>query len=222
VQPDEIPGAKFAVHYRPLYTAGGDFYDVIPLGEDIYGYFSADISGHDLGAAFITSALKVLLRQNYYSLYTPFEIMMLLNGVLYPVLDDGVFLSACFARLNRRSGRLNVVTAAHPPILHLDSRECMNSISAEGDLLGAFEAPYFASVEMKVEKGDRLFLFSDGLIENYRGEKISRQQGMHHLESSLLNKRGLSLSKMVDATAYSICGAHESAGDDLMLLGIEV
>ena len=63
VRPSDHPEANFAVYFEPLEEAGGDFYDVIPLGAGIFGYFVADISGHGVSAAFLTSALKALLRQ---------------------------------------------------------------------------------------------------------------------------------------------------------------
>ncbi|MBT6499170.1 MAG: hypothetical protein HOK67_04645, partial [Deltaproteobacteria bacterium] len=50
-----------------------DFYDVFEIGSGVYGYFVADISGHDLGASYATSALKALIRQNSSLLYSPEE-----------------------------------------------------------------------------------------------------------------------------------------------------
>ena len=222
IQPEEMPEAHFAVHYRPLHAAGGDFYDVVPLGDGVDGYFSADIGGHDLGAAFITSALKALLRQNFNSLYTPVETMMLLNSVLRPVLSEGVVLSACCARLNRRAERLTVVSAGHPPLIHLDAKGNIELIATEGDLLGAFESPYFESVKIKVAGGDRLFFFSDGLIETSHGQTVPRNTGLRNLQEALLNRINLPLTEMVEDVAQSICGSHENPGDDLLLLGVEV
>jgi len=222
VQPEEMPEARFAVHYRPLHAAGGDFYDVVPLGDGVDGFFSADIGGHDLGAAFITSALKALVRQNFNPLYTPAETMLLLNSVLKPVLGEGVLLSACCARLNRRSDRLTFVSAGHPPLIRLASDGSMDLISAEGDLLGAFDSPYFECVEIKVAKGDRIFFYSDGLIENFHGQVISRSEGLQHLEESLLEWRFQPLAIMIEETVQSICKSDENPGDDLLLLGVEV
>ncbi|HNA89418.1 MAG TPA: fused response regulator/phosphatase [Anaerolineales bacterium] len=222
VQPEEMPEARFAVSYRPLHAAGGDFYDVISLGDGINGFFSADISGHDLGAAFITSALKVLLHQNFTPLYTPLEIMNLLNSVLRPVLKDGSILSACCMKLNRRTERLIVVDAGHPPLLRLAADGTVEIIAAKGDLLGAFDTPYFESVELKALKGDRFFLFSDGLIENYHGLNISRRAGMHYLEESIKAHRNMCLEEVVEEAVRSICLSGETASDDILLLGIEV
>src|SRR5580698_9731923 len=54
VHPENCPEASFAVFYKPLEGAGGDFYDVVQLDRDVYGYFVADVSGHGVSAAFLT------------------------------------------------------------------------------------------------------------------------------------------------------------------------
>jgi phosphoserine phosphatase RsbU/P len=56
-------GASFAVFYEPLEAAGGDFYNVVTVDSKVFGYFVADVSGHGVSAAFLTSAIKALLRQ---------------------------------------------------------------------------------------------------------------------------------------------------------------
>jgi phosphoserine phosphatase RsbU/P len=222
VRPEEIPEAHFAVHYRPLHEAGGDFYDVIPQGESIFGYFSADIMGHDLGAAFITSALKVLLPQNFNSLYTPVETMTLLNNVLRPVLSEGVMLSACCLRLNRGTNHLVIVTAGHPPLIHLKLNGEIDFVSSEGDLLCAFDSPTFESSEISVAAGDRLLLFSDGLIEANHGRTVPRPEGLRCLAEAARQHLALPLAEWVEQTAGAIFGPGEIAEDDLLLLGVEV
>lgn len=222
VKPEELPEAHFAVHYRPLHEAGGDFYDVLIMGDGIYGFFSADIAGHDLGAAFITSALKALLRQNFNALYTPEETMILLNGVLHPVFSDGVVLSACCARLNKRTNRLVFVSAGHPPIIHLKRNNTVAMIYAEGDLLGAFNSPQFESIEVPVTSGDRLFFYSDGLIEAIHGEVVSRKLGLQNLINRILQFSYLPLDQMVKEVAFSICTDSDTALDDILLMGVDV
>ena len=222
VKPEDVPEVRFGVDYRPLHEAGGDFYDVIVMGDGIHGIFSADIAGHDLGAAFITSALKALLRQNFNSLYTPVETMTLMNGVLHPMFSDGAVLSACCARLNKRTNRLVFVSAGHPPILHLKARREVVPIAAEGDLLGAFEMPQFDSVEVPVAPGDRLFFFSDGLIEAVNGKPVTRSVGLQNLIQTILQFADLPLTEMVRAVSFAISGEEDSALDDILLLGVEV
>ena len=55
-QPAAWPEARFAVEYRPLHEAGGDFYDVLQPGEGVIDYLVADVSGHDLASALPTAA----------------------------------------------------------------------------------------------------------------------------------------------------------------------
>jgi sigma-B regulation protein RsbU (phosphoserine phosphatase) len=124
--------------------------------------------------------------------------------------------------LNRRTGKLNVAFAGHPPLLHLDTTGAVNRISAEGDLLGAFDTPYFESVETRVEAGDRIFFFSDGLIETFYGQKITRAEGIRNLEKLLLSRRELTLADMVAETVQRFCAGNENPGDDILLLGVEV
>ena len=220
--PEDFPAARFAVYYRALHAAGGDFYDVIGLGENIIGYFTADVGGHDLGAAYITSALKALLRQNFSLLYTPVETMTLLNDVLRSVLSEGVLLSACCLRLNRRTGQAVVVGAGHPPLVHLPAQGPAQCIAAEGDLLGAFATPYFEARELQVAPGDRLLLFSDGLIESQLGRAVARRQGLAALVAAAEAQRAAPLAEMVANTALTLCPASQANEDDLLLLGVEV
>jgi sigma-B regulation protein RsbU (phosphoserine phosphatase) len=192
------------------------------LGDGIIGYFTADVGGHDLGAAYITSALKALLRQNFSLLYTPVETMTLLNSVLRSVLSEGVVLCACCMRLNRRSGQMVVVSAGHPPLIQIPAQGQAVLHPSEGDLLGAFESPYFQSLEIHVSAGDRLLLFSDGLIETYRGEPVTRGQGLQRLMDTASERRLEPLAVLVEETALAICPAAGKSEDDILLLGVEV
>jgi sigma-B regulation protein RsbU (phosphoserine phosphatase) len=220
--PSDFPEAKFSIYFRSLHEAGGDFYDVIPLGDEICGYFAADVGGHDLGAAFVTSALKALLRQNFGPLYTPAETMRVLNGVLRPVLQEGRLLSACCVRLNRHTGSLAFVSAGHPPLILIRKNSEVQRLIAEGDLLGAFESPFFESREVVVTAGDRFFLFSDGLIEAYREKPVTREEGLERLSQNLAEFQKYPLAEATQNAALAVCSVEQTPQDDLLLLGVEV
>ena len=101
VHPNDYPDASFAVYYRPLEEAGGDFYDVVRLGTGIFGYFVADISGHGVSAAFLTSAVKALLRQYASPMFSPEDTMRGVDRVMSQIMGEEQYLTACYARLNR-------------------------------------------------------------------------------------------------------------------------
>src|ERR1017187_8939724 len=101
VRPDDCPEASFAVYYKPLEEAGGDFYDVVQLGAGTFAYFVADISGHGVSAAFLTSAVKALLRQYAGPVFSPEDTMHGVDAVMGQLLGEEQYLTACYARLNR-------------------------------------------------------------------------------------------------------------------------
>jgi phosphoserine phosphatase RsbU/P len=82
VRPDDCPDSNFAVYYKPLEEAGGDFYDVFSLGAGLFGYFVADIRGHGVSAAFLTSGVKALLRQYGGPVFSPEDTMRGVNSVM--------------------------------------------------------------------------------------------------------------------------------------------
>lgn len=117
VRPEDCPEANFEVYYRPLEEAGGDFYDILPLGAGVFGYFVADISGHGVSAAYLTSAIKALLRQYGGPVFSPEDTMRGVNSVMVEMMGEEQYLTACYARLNRHTHRLTIVGAGHPPLI---------------------------------------------------------------------------------------------------------
>src|SRR5262249_17449237 len=132
---------------------------------DIFGYVVADMAGHDIRTSFLTSALKALLQQNCALMYQPQDTMRMMNQVLREILPDGKYLTACYARLNRQRHVLTVLSAGHPPALYLPVHGPARLLEAPGDILGVFPEVAHVPQELQVTPGDRVFLYSDGLIE---------------------------------------------------------
>ncbi len=164
--PADFPDANFAVFYGPVHEAGGDFYDVIRISEGIFGYFVADISGHDLGAAYITPALKALISQNAGPLFMPEETIKMVNRVISSLLVPGQHLTATYVHLNRLRNGITLISAGHLPIIYLGCDGRALPLGASGDILGAFETITLEPMQISVSKGDRFFLFTDGIVED--------------------------------------------------------
>lgn len=222
VDPADIPEARFGVRYVPALEAGGDFYDVFPITERSMGYFVADISGHDLGASFVTSSLKALLRQNSGPLFTPQETVKNINAVLTGLLKDGKHLTAVLAALNRGRGRLTLVNAGHPPPILVTAAGETSLLDVEGDILGVFENVQLGMLERTVGPGDRVFLYTDGLVERFGGMSRTRAKGIESLVQACLETRGLSVAEAVDVTVRRVGGDSGRHDDDMVLLGFEV
>ncbi len=217
-RPEDIPEGRFQVSFTQVLKAGGDFYDVIPVGENVIDYVVADASGHDLGASFWTAALKTLLSEYATAINSPREVVHLVNGALLRVLPQGTFFTLIYARVNRASGQLQLVNAAHPPAILLRAGRGKDQVIAgDGDVVGSFHDAVFDYQELPIAPGDRLFLYSDGLIDT----TATREGGIAGLLDVLEYWRKSSLEEAVRGTAadYSSSGCCE---DDVLLLGVDI
>ncbi|MGE4553509.1 MAG: PP2C family protein-serine/threonine phosphatase [Desulfovibrionaceae bacterium] len=220
VAPADVPGARFGVRYVPVLEAGGDFYDVLDLGDGVMGYFVADVSGHDLGAGFVTSSLKALLRQNAAADRDPAAVLAAMNRVLRDITPPELYLTAVYARLDRGEGLLTVAGAGHPPaLLCLDGGA--GPLDLPGDVLGMFETVELGRRELDVRPGDRLFLYSDGLLESAPGRLGSVAGNLDRLARAGEASADLPIAEAVEAMAETLLGA-TSPADDVVLLGVEI
>ncbi len=222
VRPEDVPEARFAIEYVPVLEAGGDFYDVFPVSARSYCYFVADISGHDLGASFVTSSLKALIRQNSGPLYTPTETMKNINSVLKTILQDGKYITAQACYVQRGFSQVTVVNAGHPPAIFVDADGSARFLHPEGDILGAFENVCLEPMTSRVNKGDRIFMFTDGLTERFAQNRQARGDGESMLLDVCASCGHLPLDRAVPEIVQRIVPGLQGQEDDIVLLGIEV
>lgn len=218
VRPEDLPEAHFAVYYKPLEVAGGDCYDVISLGPGILAYFVADISGHGPGAAYLTSAVKALLRQYAGPMYSPEDTMRGVDSVMGQMLGEEQYLTACYARLNRQTQRLSVISAGHPPLILVSRDGRSQTVELDSDPLGIFGGAILQRTDIRVACGDRFFMYSDGLIEAVPGG--GRREGLQRLVEACVKYRDLPIAEAVEKTVGQLAG--DQANDDLLLLAAEV
>lgn len=222
VKSEDLPEARFAVKYLPVLEAGGDFYDVISFSEDIFGYFCADVSGHDLGSSLATSAFKALIHQNAGLLYSPEETLQIVNSVLGTVLGADIYLTAVYVMVNRLKKEIKIVSAGHPPVLYLPIDEKPFPVDVVGDVIGMFDNIVLEVKKLKVKRGDRFFLYTDGIIEEDATGKISRASGIQRLSTEIEKTGDISLESSVDNIIASLYNSGKTANDDIVLLGVEI
>ena len=223
VQSGEFPEAHFSVFYLPAQAAGGDFYDVIQSGTGIYDYLVADISGHTTGTALPAAALKALLRQNISMLYSPLENLNLVNQHLHPVLQEDQYATLIYARLNKARKRLTLVNAGHPSaILVRGGSGTAEIITQSGDGLGLFDTISLDSKDISVAQGDRVFLFSDGLIEQDSQGCISRRSGFDNLKELINQNVSSPIDQIMMKIREQLFPDTTNLSDDAVLLGFVV
>lgn len=220
ITPESQPDARFGVYYLALHEAGGDFYDVLSISNDIFGYFVADFSGHDIKTSYLTVSVKALLKQNSAPVYQALESVQMINDVLKEILPEGKYLTACYARLNRRTNQMTIINAGHPPAVYVPAGGEARLIEMEGDILGVFSEVIFGRRNLEVSPGDRFYLYSDGLIESAR-DKVMWSEGTDALIEVCSRVRDIPIDKAPDEIVGLMSGDVE-AEDDVVVLGIEV
>jgi sigma-B regulation protein RsbU (phosphoserine phosphatase) len=216
--PENLPEARFQACVRQALRAGGDFYDVVPSGCRITDYVVADASGHDLGVSLWTASFKTLLAEYASVLHVPMDICRMINRSLRRVLPEGAYFTTIYARLNRVANKFTLVNAGHPSAILVSGQpRDAHVLSQEGDLLGIFPDASFGLLEISVRPGDRLFLYSDGLVEI----SGSRDEGTGRLTDACLSTAGLPLETAVPSIVETMCNNGEPE-DDIVLLGVVV
>jgi len=221
VKPQDIPEAGFGIVYESLAQAGGDFYEVIQLAPDIFGFFVGDVSGHDIATSFVTPALKALLRQNCKVVFSPMETMRMINGVLTETLPSGKYLTACYLLLNRKMRSVTIINMAHPPLVSLPLGGKAQLLNMNGDVLGAFSDVAFGETTLKVMPKDRFFIYSDGVIERQKSVSVWTRE-LDILLIKAEETAHLPIQEAVLAISTSIEKEKGKADDDVLILGIEV
>jgi phosphoserine phosphatase RsbU/P len=222
-QPERLPEAKFHLYYKPLQEAGGDFCHVGTVGRSLHDYIVGDVCGHHVGTAMTTAALQALLQQNCSALYSPLEILNTVNRVARSMFANGQYATAVYARVNRQTCRLTLISAGHPPAILQKSDGTITALWQEGDVVGAFDSPEFGCLEAAVSPGDRVFLLSDAMIESLDPASggTDRQKGVDRLIDECRRCASLepraALARLVENVLK--CGA---PSDDITLMAIEI
>ena len=215
---EDLPQARFAVCIRQVLQAGGDFYDVISVGDRIVDYVVADASGHDLGVSIWTASFKTLLAEYTSAVDAPLDTCRAINESLRRVLPEGAYFTAIYARLERTAKRLTLVYAGHPPAILVSGKVGeARLLEQDGDLLGIFADAAFGVMTVSVQTGGRLYLYTDGLVE-IQG---SREDGCERVLTACRQTAALPLQDAVTAVVETICAGLEPQ-DDIILLGVDV
>jgi sigma-B regulation protein RsbU (phosphoserine phosphatase) len=166
--PKSIPQIKdyeIAGVTQPVRCVGGDYYDVVRINETQTVLCIADVSGKGMPAALLMSSLQAALRPLIYDSRSPRELCRRLNRILCEIAPVGKFISFFYAVLDSDGNRLTYCNAGHnPPVLvQADGTVC--ELNAAGAVLGQFPDWVYEQSEVRLQPGDQLMMFTDGLVE---------------------------------------------------------
>ena len=158
-----LDGWEFDYHYQPAATVSGDYCDVIRgNGDEVY-FLVGDVAGHGVAAAMLMSHLSALLRT-----LIPFglpvsEILERANSAFCSSTLASHYATLVCVRA-QPSGEIEICNAGHPPPLLLRG-QAVTQIDATALPIGMFSTSRFPSSSVRLEAGDTLLLYTDGLLE---------------------------------------------------------
>ncbi|MBW3670380.1 MAG: fused response regulator/phosphatase [Acidobacteria bacterium] len=161
----EACGVEIRSAYLPSETLSGDFYDYFQTGPSLL-IFVADVSGHGLPAAILTSLLKSYLHSEAEQLSSPAIFMSELNEFLCSASLPSQYATGLLLMYDREQGTIRFSNAAHPPFLlyrHVDGT--VETTEVPGHMLGAIEGVGFDENAFHLSDGDMIFAYSDGLTD---------------------------------------------------------
>jgi GAF domain-containing protein len=212
-----LPGLRVTGRYLPGtggMDIGGDWYDVIPVGEEV-ALIVGDVEGHNVAAAATMGQLRSAMRAFVTAGHRPSDVVAGTNR-LHLDLDPTLLASCCYARFHPRSGAVRIVRAGHcPPLLRLpDGRAEILNVPG-GPLLGIEATPDYPESELQLVPGSVLALYTDGLVER-RDSDIGA--GVHRLRDSLAHLGGGRLEDLADALLQEASHSPDRADDIALLL----
>ena len=205
---------QVAARYLPMNSVAGDFYDFIVADHQQAGLLIADVSGHGVPAALIASMVKVAATSQRANAADPSRLLAGMNSVLCGNTQNQ-FVTAAYVYLDSISRTLQYSAAGHPPMLLLRNGEVLE-IAENGLMLAAFDFATYTNATHSLQPGDRLLLYTDGLIEaaNADGEFF----GQDALSNLLRQTAEFPTSAASDQIISSIQRWSASQDDDLTVL----
>ena len=160
-----VAGLTLVARYRPMSAVAGDFYDFVEIDRHQLGVMVADVSGHGVPAALIASMVKVALAAQRERADQPAAVLAGLNETLWDRLG-GQYVTAAYLFIDTRSGLMRYAAAGHPYMVHLThGGQDVREIEKNGLALGFMRDARYEELELPLEAGDRLLLYTDGLTD---------------------------------------------------------
>jgi phosphoserine phosphatase RsbU/P len=223
----EVGPVRFHTLYRPAGFVSGDLYDVMRLDETHVGFYMADAVGHGLPAALLTMFIKnaLVTKQigaNGYQILPPSAAMARLNEALLSAnLSNATFATALYGWINTATGEVQFARGGHPNPVLLRGDGSLLTLEADGPLLGIFPDETFTDGTVRMQSGDRLLLFTDGVeVAFSEGENIDPTRWLAELNA----RRHFPAAALLQEFANHLDreGGSITPKDDLTVVAVEM
>jgi len=176
----DVPGYEVAGAYRPAQDVAGDFYDWVLGPDGRLDLTVADVMGKGIAAALVMAVVRTALRSAPAALSPVERVRIAASSVALGSPDDVMFVTLFHARLEPATGVVRYVDAGHGHCAIRRASGTLTRLSLRSLPLGAWEDETFEEGETRLEPGDALLAYSDGVVE-----REERQLDLPDLEAIL-------------------------------------
>jgi len=175
----DFDGGRVSLLFRPCGHVGGDFIGAFRVNESRIGLYSIDVSGHGVASALLAARVAGYLGgtspdQNIaitiddfglYAMRPPEDVCARLNDLMLAQLDTELYLTMVLADCNLATGKIRIAQAGHPGPLVIRSDRSVEDPGEGGLPVGLIAGGRWSSFDLRLQRGDRLLLLSDGITE---------------------------------------------------------
>ena len=202
---------------------GGDFYDFFLVDENHLAMVIADVSGKGVPAALFMVIAKTLLKNCTQTGLSPHEVLEKVNNQLCENNDAEMFVTVWLGLLEISSGRLTCANAGHEyPVLRRNGGDFELIKDKHGFVLAGMEGSRYREYEIVLEKGDQLYVYTDGVPE--ATDASEELYGAQRMLAALNQKAGSAPEETLKRVKQDIERFVGEAPqfDDITMLSIEI
>ncbi len=166
-----LPGYAMAGRCIPTFEIGGDCFDYVPLPDGRLGMMVADVSGKGIPAALIMASFRTLVRAHARSDPHPAALAEATNRRLPDYISGASFVTAFYGVLDPADGSFTYVNCGHNPPLLVRHDGRTEELVCGGLPLGAFEDAGYDQATVRLDPGDVIAIYTDGVVENDDDER---------------------------------------------------
>ncbi len=150
----------------PAKEVGGDFYDFFLVDDSHLAMVMADVSGKGVPAALFMMMSKILIQNAVMSGKSPADALMAVNNQICANNREEMFVTVWLGVIDLNSGLITAANAGHEkPIIKLPDKDFELFNDKHGFVIGGMEGLKYRNYEIQLEKGSKLFLYTDGVVE---------------------------------------------------------
>jgi len=221
--PPDISGLELAGRCLPATQVGGDYYGYFQHSEFELGVVIADVSGHDVGSAFIMATARSSLRSEVLARKSPARILRDTNFVLHDDLNNaGKFITMFYAEYDGRTNVLRYSNAAHNHPLLLHNGVC-EELDTDGMFIGMWEQVEFEEKRIHLQPNDFVILYTDGVVEakNKDDKMFGMERLLNVLKKVSVHLTAQELMKKLYAEVEQFSGSADRS-DDITVVVLKV